>query len=406
MPLKGVLLISILENKKKDFFLFCLSGVFLGVYSGLYDPAFNNYIAETFHVSEATRGGIEFFRELPGFLVVVFSGILFSLADIRIAMVSLSVLALGLWGQGFLSPTLSWAVVWMILWSIGAHLYMPMSNSITASLSNPGELGRKLGQWSGVNTAASLAGYLVVWLGFRFFHINYQAVFGLAGLSVVAALISMWGMKVPKTARPGRALMFKKKYSLYYLLSLLFGVRKQIFLTFGPWVLIKIFHQPVTTFALLGIAGTVLGIFFKPALGVAIDRLGERTIIMAESLALAAVCLGYGFASDIFPANVALAVVYICFLGDNLLFACLMARTTYLSKIVENKSDLTPTLSMGVSVDHTASMTVPFFAGLLWEAAGFRYVFLAAAVLALLNFWAATRIRTGLEGSAGPDAGL
>ena len=374
----------------------------MGVYSGLYDPTFNNYIAETFRVSEATRGGLEFFRELPGFLVVVFSGLLFSLADIRIAMMSLFILSLGLWGQGFLSPTLPWAVVWMILWSIGAHLYVPMANGITASLSKPGELGRKLGKWSAINTAASLAGYLIVWLGFRFFHLNYQIIFGLAGLSAVAAMLCMVGMKVPKVERPGAALIFKKRYSLYYLLSLLFGARKQIFLTFGPWVLIKVYHQPVTTFAILGLAGTVLGIFFKPALGAAIDRLGERTIIMAESVALTAVCLGYGFAGDVFPAAVVLAVVYACFLGDSLLFACIMARTTYLSKIVENKNDLTPTLSMGVSVDHTVSMTIPFFAGLLWESAGFRYVFLVAAVLAMLNFWAATRIRTSREEGTSP----
>jgi len=161
--------------------------------------------------------------------------------------------------------------------------------------------------------------------------------------------------------------------------------------------LIKVYHQAVATFALLGIAGTVLGIFFKPALGVAIDRFGERIIIMLESLTLIAVCLGYGFANSVLPDNIALIIVYICFVGDNLLFACLMARATYLNKIVENKSDLTPTLSMGVSVDHIVSMTVPFFAGLLWEHIGFKYVFLTAAALALVNFWAATYIRTDNE---------
>lgn len=382
-----------------------MSGAFLGIYTGLYDPSFNNYIAETFHINETTRGGLEFFRELPGFLVVIFSGALIALADIRIAMISTLVMSLGLFGQGFMSPTLHWAVVWMLIWSAGAHLYMPMSNSIVVSLSDHHEVGRKLGTWNGINTAASVIGYLVVWAGFRYFGLNYQVIFGLAALVAVAAVVCMLGMKVPKTSRPGTAIMFKKRYSLYYVLSLLFGARKQIFLTFAPWVLIKVFHQPVTTFALLGLAGTVLGIFFKPALGVAIDRLGERTIIMVESLALVAVCLGYGFASDIFPPAVALFVVYACFIGDNLLFACLMARATYLNKIVEHKSDLTPTLSMGVSVDHTVSMTIPFFAGLLWEFMGFRYVFLLAAVLAMINFWAATRIKTGGSQVQIPAAG-
>lgn len=392
--------------KQRDFFLFCLSGAFLGVYTGLYDPTFNNYIAETFHVSEATRGGLEFFRELPGFLVVLLSGLLMALADIRIAMISLLVMALGLFGQGFLAPSLHWAVVWMVMWSIGSHLNMPMQSSIVVSLSEPHETGKKLGLWSGVNTAAALAGYLLVWGGFRYFHVDYRFTFGLAALAAVAAVVCMLGMKVQKTNRTRTAFVFKKKYSLYYILSILFGARKQIFLTFGPWVLIRVFHQPVTVFALLGIAGTVLGIFFKPALGSAIDRLGERAIIMMESVALVVVCLGYGFALEIFPYSLALFVVYACFVGDNLLFACLMARATYLNKIIERKDDLTPTLSMGVSVDHAVSMSIPFFAGLLWESVGFRYVFLVAAILAVVNFWAATFIKTEPGRSAAPGPGL
>ena len=118
---------------------------------------------------------------------------------------------------------------------------------------------------------------------------------------------------------------------------------------------------------------------------------------MLESTALVVVCLGYGFAKYIFPDSVALLIVYACFIGDNLLFACLMARTTYLNKIVESKSDLTPTLSMGVTVDHAVSMTIPFFAGLLWEHMGFRYVFLVAALLALVNLWVAALLKTEPE---------
>lgn len=384
-----------LKGNRRDFYLFCLSGAFLGIYTGLYDPTFNNYLADIFKVSEATRGGLELFRELPGFLVVFFSGILISLADTRIAMISLSVLSLGLWGQGFMAPGLQWAVVWMMMWSIGSHLFMPVSNSIVVGLSDPGEVGRKLGKWSGINTAASMVGYLTVWAGFRYLNLDYQWTFGAAGLAVLAAVFCLLGMSSNKTSRrQGPAIFFKRKYSLYYLLSVLFGARKQIFLTFGPWVLIKIFHQPVETFAVLGLVGTALGIFFKPALGVVIDRVGERTVIMAESLVLITVCLGYGYA-ELFPPAVALMVVYVCFVSDNLLFACLMARATYLNKIVDSRGDLTPTLSMGVTVDHAVSMTIPFFAGLLWESMGYRYVFLVAAALAAVNFGAATFIRTG-----------
>lgn len=397
--------ITTVQRRKKDFLLFCLSGAFLGVYTGLYDPTFNNYLAETFHISEAARGGLEFFRELPGFLVVVFSGILMALADIRIAMISLAVMSLGLLGQGAMAPTLHWAALWMVMWSVGSHLFLPMQSSIVVGLSAPNETGKRLGIWSGINTAASLIGFLVVWAGFKYFHISFRVTFTLAALAVLAAALCMSGMKAQKITRSRTAFVFKKRYTLYYVLCVLFGARKQIFLTFGPWVLIRVFHQPVTVFALLGLAGTVLGVFFKPALGAAIDRVGERTIIMLESLALVLVCLGYGFAGNLLPVSVALFVVYACFVGDNLLFTCQMARATYLNKILADKNDLTPTLSMGVSVDHAVSMSIPFFAGLVWEHMGFQYVFLLAAVLAGINFWVATHIKTGFMKTPKPAAG-
>ena len=78
----------------------------------------------------------------------------------------------------------------------------------------------------------------------------------------------------------------------------------------------------------------------------------------------------------------------------SLMFATGMARTTYLDKIAVEKSDLAPTLSLGVSLDHLVSMTVPTLGGLLWDRSGYAYVFLAAAVLAVLNGVAASCIRT------------
>jgi hypothetical protein len=55
--------------------------------------------------------------------------------------------------------------------------------------------------------------------------------------------------------------------------------------------------------------------------------------------------------------------------------------------------DLTPTLSLGVSIDHTVSMTVPFLGGLLWMYAGYPAVFGAAACIAICYLFAASFIR-------------
>ncbi len=379
---------------KRDLFLFMLTGAFLGLYSGLYDPSFNNYLNDVFHISEVARGGLEFPRELPGFLVVFAAGLLIFLPDIRIAVVANLVLALGLFGQGFLSPNLNMVVIWMIAWSFGSHLYMPLESAIGMTLSKPGEAGKTLGQLGAIRTAVSLLGFLIVYFGFRYFHLNYKIVFAMAGASAIMAAVCLMLMTPRPSTTKRKRLLFKRKYMLFYWLNVLFGARKQVFLTFGPWVLIKIFDQPVTTFALLGLVGTITGIAFRALLGRAIDKFGERKIITWESIALIFVCLGYAFAEDIGIGSMAVWLIFACYVGDQLLFACNMARATYLNKIADSQDDLTPTLSMGVTVDHLASMTVPVFGGLIWMKFGYEYVFITAALIALINLFAAQKINT------------
>ncbi|MEG6522677.1 MFS transporter [Desulfotomaculum sp. 1211_IL3151] len=384
-------------RRKRDFFLFILAGAFLGLYSGLYDPSFNNYLNDVFHIGEVARGGLEFPRELPGFLVVFTTGLLIFLPDVRIALVANLILAAGLLGLGFVSPSFSWAVLWMIIWSVGAHLYMPVESSIGVSLAKPGEEGKALGKLGAIKTAASLIGFLVVYLGIRYFALSYTAIFALAGFSVIAASVCLLLMEPRKSSIKREKLVFKRKYFLFYFLNILYGARKQVFLTFAPWVLIKIFQQPVTTFAMLGLVGTVAGIPFRALLGKAIDTFGERFIIASESVLLIVLCIGYGFAVHLGLGHYAIWLVFFCYIGDQLLMACNMARATYLNKIVDTPADLTPTLSMGLSIDHLVSMTIPFFGGILWMKFGYEYVFLAAAAIALLNLVTAFRISTVKE---------
>ncbi len=75
----------------------------------------------------------------------------------------------------------------------------------------------------------------------------------------------------------------------------------------------------------------------------------------------------------------------ICYIIDQLLFAVTMARTTYLNRIADSRDDVAPTLSMGTTLDHGVSMTIPFAGGIIWALFGFHWVFIAAAVIALLN---------------------
>ena len=76
------------------------------------------------------------------------------------------------------------------------------------------------------------------------------------------------------------------------------------------------------------------------------------------------------------------------------LFGVGMARTTYMSKIAERPEDVTPSLSLGVSINHIVSMSLPTLGGFVWERYGYQWVFVGAAAVALVNIWVANRVRT------------
>lgn len=70
-----------------------------------------------------------------------------------------------------------------------------------------------------------------------------------------------------------------------------------------------------------------------------------------------------------------------------------MARATYLKKIALSAEEVSPTLSMGISLDHMVSMFVPWLGGFIWTVLGYEYVFICGAAIAALNLLLTTRMK-------------
>jgi predicted MFS family arabinose efflux permease len=140
-----------------------------------------------------------------------------------------------------------------------------------------------------------------------------------------------------------------------------------------------------------------------PTVGRLIDRLGERAVLMGDAVVLLVVCLTYGFAQRILPLQAAFVAVCGCFVLDQFLFGVQMARTTYLSKIAQDRSDISGTLSLGVSIDHAVSIPMAVLGGHVWKWAGSHEpVFVGAACVAALTFLAASRVTVPARISAEP----
>jgi predicted MFS family arabinose efflux permease len=177
---------------------------------------------------------------------------------------------------------------------------------------------------------------------------------------------------------------------------MLYGARKQIFITFGPWVLVEVFRQPVATMSLLFFIVAVIGIFVKPWVGHLIDKVGERAVLSTEAFLFFLTCLGYAFAENLFRPSIAILMIYVCYVTDFTLDSVYMARTTYMKKIALKPEDVSPSLSLGTSIDHMVTIFLPILGGLAWSRSGpggYKYVFLGGAVVALLNLISSRMIR-------------
>ena len=391
-------LLNRLKLQEKDFLLFLLVGVFLGIAQSVDGSTLNNFLKEKFHMLILQRSALEMPRELPGFLVVVIIGFLYSLGDIRIAVVANICAAVGMFLLGIVPPEFSIALLCIFIYSSGQHIYMPISNTIAMSFADDSRLGRKLGQVSAANTAALVVCSAFLWFLFNFFKVSFTVTFTIGAIAFIIAAILLSMMNPHRTAVLKTRFVFRKEYRLFYWLSVLYGARKQIFITFGPWVLVDVFKQKVTTMTILFFIISVLSIAFRPLTGYLIDRVGEKFVLCGEAAVLFLVCLGYSFATDIMPLDSAIIVICACYVIDQLFSAASMARATYLRKIALKDEDVSPTLSLGTSIDHIMSMFLPVIGGIIWYdsgSSGYKYVFLGGAVVAVLNFFSARLIRVG-----------
>ncbi len=357
------------------------------------DATLNNFLNFRFALTGFQRSFLELPRELPGLLVVVVSATLAFLCSRRLGALSMVFCLLGAVLMGSIAKTYGMIMVWLFIYSLGQHLFIPVSSTIGMELAAEGKVGRRLGQLNSIRNLSAVIGSFLVFLVFKYAGLTFKHTFFIAGVGFGLSAIILFMMQ-PKKTHPARLFLKPhREYRSYYLLAVLYGSRKQLFLTFAPWVLVTVFRQPTQTIATLLTIGGVIGIFFQPLLGWSIDRFGERLVLASEALLLIVVCAGYGFARNLFAPQTAFLIACGCFLLDQMLMSVNMARTTYMRKIAKDPSHVQPSLTLSTSIDHVFSISIAIIAGTLWSAFGYQYVFLLGAVIAAGNLFAALRIR-------------
>jgi len=382
-----------------------MASVAFGAVSGIFNATLGNYLHDVHAFDASARGWIEFPRELPGFLVIVSVGFLAArYREGRAMATAMAVTTFGALGLALLTPNAWLAVLWIFVWSSGDHMNFVLEGPLGLKLARKGAEGRRLGQFGGAKNLGGLLGAGAVFLVARALGDDYRVFYLVAaGLAVVAAL-NFGRIETGQRDRRARVFVWRREYGIFYAISALFGIRKQIFYVFGTWVLVDIHGVPVSTIATLMFLGAGLGVVLRPLLGDVIDWLGERVVLATDEVLLIGVCLVYAFADAIFPAGAVIWALYAAYVLDQTLFALRVARTTYLKKIALDPTDITPTMGVGITIDHAVAMTLPIASGWLWETVGFQWVFVAAAGIALIGFFVCLRIRVPRPGTVAADA--
>ena len=390
----SVYISKLTRNKiSPELFVFFIVIALWGFGGSIYDTIFNNFLNETYSLSSLNRTLLELPRELPGLLTIFITAALFFFCSRRLASLSLIIAGAGLFAIGFFSFNYSVMIIWLFIYSMGQHLFMPLNSSIGMEMAEKGQTGKRLGEINGIRNLAVILGSFVVFIGFKFFNFDFKIAFLIGAIALILSGLLLLRLKKGEAKPPLTHLKLHKEYSLYYGLSILFGTRKQIFLTFAPWVLVTVFGKSTQVVASIMTIGGVIGIIFQPFLGKMIDKLGERKILMIEGFALIFVCFGYGYSKILFSGETSFYIAAICYLLDQLLFSFGIARSTYLKKIAVREEDISSTLAMAVSMDHFFSISIALIGGILWACLGYQVVFLGGSLIALTYMLVASRIK-------------
>ena len=327
----------------KIFFLSLLiTGLSFGIYKGLQD----NYLAEVVSMGELDRGITEFFRELPGLLLIFILIVFYTFSAETMYKIGATVTLLGVAMLAIVPPVKVLVIVSMFVHSLGDHIQLGMKNTLTLNYARPGKGGVALGYQNSIHQVGTLAGYLVVVLAFAVLggKMPFKLFFALSGA------VMLWGVLVSlritgnsETDDTKRRFYFKKKFTKYYMLEVFYGARKQVFFTFGPYVLILMYGASAMVISLLFAVSAVCTYFFAPLVGKIIDRFGYKIVMIMDTLILVIVCFFYGFSHHIFPEKIAFIVCCVNYVLDSIISLASMASNVYVQDISDSPDEMKAT---------------------------------------------------------------
>ena len=345
---------------------------------------FNNFAVDVAHLTGYHVGIIQAVREIPGFLALLAILVIRYVEEHRLSNISIIILGLGVILTGFF-PSFLGLIATTLIMSFGFHYYETTNQSLTLQYFDQKTSPWVFGKLRSIGSASNIVIGLII-LSFSSF-LSYRMLYLGFGLLVIGA--GIWGFTQHPThsriAVQHKKMILRKKYWLYYFLTFMAGARRQIFVAFAVFLLVKKFSYSVQTVTALFVFNNFVNYFLSPLIGKAIIRFGERKILSLEYGSLIFIFSAYAFTDSALVAG-------ILYVFDHIFFNFSIAIRTYFQKIGKAE-DIAPSMAVGFTINHIAAVVIPAIGGLIWIS-NYKIVFLSAAVLSLISFFAVQFVRT------------
>lgn len=374
-----------MESLQKDPMYRFLMVLTVAAYVGLqgWQTLFNNFAVELVQLEGDQMGMIQSIREIPGFLSLLAVFLLLIVSEHQLSAYSIMVLGIGLALTGFF-PTYMGLMLTTLLMSTGFHYYETTNQSLTLQYFNHETSPRIFGKLRSLAAASNIGIGLFILLLSKI--LAYRQLYLIIGIFILA--IGGWGF----LQNPSRTdiqpqhkkMVYRKKYWLYYFLTFMAGARRQIFVAFAVFLLVKKFQFSIQDITLLFIINNLINYFLSPAIGRAIIKYGERAVLSAEYFSNMFIFVAYALTGS-------KILVSVLFILDHIFFNFSIAIRTYFQKIGE-KGDIAPSMAMGFTVNHIAAVFIPALGGLMWMI-DYKIPFYTGAVLSLISLMAVQKIK-------------
>lgn len=386
------------EHIQQAYMLLASATVAFGFAMAAQQNIVSNFFENELGLKGPQFGYITAIREIPGFLLILLTALLYKLSLPHLTALAMVLMAIGFGMFGF--ATSFWSVApWVILSSMGYHTWLQTQTALGMSLTDDRKSGAILGRLTAMNQGGAFAAMAFVFLVFQFEWFGFKEMFiicgilGLAAAALVYRFPNLHNGQLLEVKPERERIVLKRDYDLYYKLSLFDGARQQIFFSFGLWVLVDHFGLGVPAISLIMMATSALAMTTGPWIGRMLDLHGERHMLGIVNIAYVVALLGYALVDST-------VVAVLCYVIYSLIMPLsAMGASIYLRKIAPSR-DVAPSLAMGVTMQHAAAIVIPVLTGFVLNFVGYQIPFLIAAVFALCTVFVTRRLDVNAQKSA------